>query len=137
MPYSRLHLNQTIAYHHHGLYGWFPWIAAALTALSLGMALLSSSDRYDAFNNAARPSDMLLAHRVRVALHEDPATSARAKTIHVSAHSGQVVLRGMVMTRRQAELAIAIAGAVKGVRSIRDELMVIDDEELRPWRYIA
>ncbi|MFH0342338.1 MAG: BON domain-containing protein [Chromatiales bacterium] len=67
---------------------------------------------------------MVVSRSVRSALHGDP--TVRTGAINVATRSGHVVLKGLALNRKQAERAVEIARAVGGVKSVRDELVIMN-----------
>lgn len=77
----------------------------------------------------SRDPDQRLIARVLQALHEDGRASPRY--VRVTAHQGVVHLAGQVDSIEQHNAAVELAGAVPGVRSVVNELLLTDRTSLR------
>ncbi|MGH8511718.1 MAG: BON domain-containing protein [Gammaproteobacteria bacterium] len=73
-------------------------------------------------------NDIIASRWVRSALRADPTTQTGA--INVATRSGHVILKGFALNKKQAERAVEIARAVRGVKSVRDELVIMNRKRM-------
>jgi osmotically-inducible protein OsmY len=103
------------------------WLTSVLLSIGLGLALAGSGYSTHVEERMAREQpvhDVIISRRVREALYEDP--KMRSAAINVMTHSGHVVLRGLVLNRKQAERAVEVARSVPSVKSVRERLVIIN-----------
>lgn len=102
-------------------------LASVVVSMVLGLALPSPGYSTHAEKRIAQEppvNDIIVSRWVRSALHGDPIT--RTGAVNVATRSGHVILKGFALNEKQAERAIEIARAVRGVKSVRDELIIIN-----------
>jgi osmotically-inducible protein OsmY len=83
----------------------------------------------------AMSNDQVIVDEIRDALASDPRVHNAAE-VAVSERAGRVTLRGTVRSLHQRQTVVGIAGSVRGVRAVDDELRIDPrdhwkDEELR------
>ena len=103
------------------------WLTSVLLSIGLGLALAGPGYSTHVEERMARGQpvhDVIISRWVREALYEDP--KMRSAAINVTTHSDHVVLRGLVLNRKQAERAVEVARSVPSVKSVREELMIIN-----------
>jgi osmotically-inducible protein OsmY len=93
-----------------------PFIAALFVALC-GCARSPSQE-----STGEYVDDSVIAAKVKAALAADP--RVRAVFIEVQTVSGIVRMTGFADNREEADLAVAIARSVAGVKSVRDDIVV-------------
>jgi BON domain len=102
-------------------------LTSVLFLIGLGLALAGPGYSTHVEERIARGQavhDVIISRRVKGALNKDPEMQSAA--INVTTHSGHVVLRGLVPNRKQAERAIEVARSVSSVKSVREELVIIN-----------
>ncbi|MGH8603498.1 MAG: BON domain-containing protein [Gammaproteobacteria bacterium] len=93
--------------------------------LVLGLALPGYSPHAEERIAQRQPvHDTIVSRWVRSALHADPTT--RTGAINVATRSSHVILKGFALNKKQAKRAVEIARAVRGVKSVRDELVIMN-----------
>ncbi len=103
------------------------WLASVVVSIVLGLALPGPGYSTHAEERIAQGQpghDTIVSRWVRSTLHADPTT--RTGAINVATRSGHVILKGFALNKKQAERAIEIARAVRGVKSVRDELVIMN-----------
>ncbi len=107
------------------------WLASVVVSMVLGMALPSPGYSTQAEEHIAQGQpvhDIIVSRLVRSALHADPAT--RTGAINVATRSGHVILKGLALNKKQAKRAVGVARAVRGVKSVRDELVIMNRKRI-------
>jgi hypothetical protein len=102
-------------------------LTSVLFSIGLGLALAGPGYSTHVEERMARGQpvhDIIISRWVREALYEDP--KMRSAVINVTTHSGHMVLRGLVLNRKQAERAVEVAHSVPGIKSVREELVIIN-----------
>lgn len=96
-------------------------LGASLAALALPLAAACQ-------RSATREStgeyldDATLTTKVKASLAQDPVVKARE--VNVETYRGEVQLSGFVSNQEEASRAVELARAVKGVKSIRNDIRI-------------
>jgi hyperosmotically inducible periplasmic protein len=101
-------------------------IMAAVLVAALGLAAGCQSYREGSSRTVGEfTDDVGIQSRVKLALLNDP--DIKGLVINTEVRRGVVTLHGRVTSHELREHAIALAGGVKGVRSVDDRLTVVTD----------
>ncbi|HLS80356.1 MAG TPA: BON domain-containing protein [Steroidobacter sp.] len=105
-----------------------PGLSLLLAAAVLGAALAGCAPTPTQQPAEEAIEDGVLTAKVKIALADDPLTSAQQ--ISVSTHKGEVQLSGLVHTQEARNRALRLARDVHGVRRVRDALQVSSGGDL-------
>lgn len=97
---------------------YYSIIAVALAALlSLGCASTSTQESTGEYLD-----NSVITAKVKTALFQEP--SLKSAEINVETFKGTVQLSGFVSSREDIDKAVAVAGAVEGVKSVKNDMRV-------------
>jgi osmotically-inducible protein OsmY len=84
---------------------------------------------HTASNQAADEMDMYLVNRIRKDIMAEKELSAYAKNIKIIAINGQVLVKGPVRSREEAQTILKYARAAAGVPNVINEISVVPDKK--------